>query len=177
MLMEEGLDTGPILMQSQIEIGDEETAGELADRLAVAGAALLIETLDALDRQQIEPRIQDHAAATLAPRLTRDDGIIDWRQEARRIFDRLRGLTPWPGVASALRGEPVKILWGKPIDSQRHEKAAPGTFVGLVEGRLGVACGGQSVFGIELLQMPGRKALPADVFIHGQRLEPGERFG
>ena len=177
MLMDEGLDTGPILLQQQVEIGQEETAGELAERLSVAGAELLIETLERRDRGLIEPRVQDHASATLARRLDRSDGIIDWDVEAHRIFDLLRGLTPWPGVSTTLRHQPVKVLWGRPVVWRGSGEVPPGTFLGLAEGKLAVACGDGSVLGVERLQMPGRKPLAADAFVNGQRLEVGERFG
>lgn len=177
MLMDEGLDTGPILLQQQVEIGQEETAGELAERLSVVGAELMIDTLDRRDRGLIEPRPQDHAGATLARRLSRSDGIIDWRVDAHRIFNLLRGLTPWPGVSTTLRGQPLKILWGCPVVWQDSGELAPGTFLGLIEGKLAVACGSGSVFGVERLQKPGRKPLAADAFVNGQRLEAGERLG
>lgn len=176
MLMDEGLDTGPILLRREMEIGAEETAGELAERLAVAGAGLLIETLDRLEQGSLEARSQDDSHATLAPRLDRSDGIIDWRTEAGRIFDLMRGLSPWPGVSSVLRDQPVKILWGHPIRGAPAAGAVPGTYLGLIEGRIAIACGGESVFGIEQLQAPGRKPLAAEVFVNGQRLEAGERF-
>lgn len=177
MLMDEGLDTGPILLQQQVEIGREETAGELAERLSVAGAELLVETLETRDASGIEPQDQDHAAATVARRLDRRDGLIDWDLEADRIFNLLRGLTPWPGVSTTLRDRPLKILWGRPVDRSGLGESAAGSILGLVEGRLAVACGKGSVFGIERLQKPGRKPLTADAFVHGQPLEPGERLG
>lgn len=177
MLMDEGLDTGPILLQRQVEIRHDETAGELAERLSVAGAELLIETLEQMDQGRVEPQEQNHAAATLARRLNRRDGIIDWEFEADRIFNLLRGLTPWPGVATTLRDQPLKILWGRPLDQHGLGELAPGTILGLVEGRLAVACGNGSVFGIERLQKPGRKPLTADVFVNGQPLDAGERLG
>ena len=177
MLMDEGLDTGPIFLRQQVEIGREETAGELSERLSVAGAELLIKTLERRDAGGVEPRNQDHAAATLARRLDRRDGIIDWEVEADRIFNLLRGMTPWPGVSTTLRDQLLKILWGRPLDPHGSGESAPGTILGLVEGRLAVACGNGSVFGVERLQKPGRKPLTADAFVNGQPLDPGERLG
>ena len=176
MLMDEGLDTGPILLQRETVIGPEETAGELTERLAVAGAELLIDTLGRLQEGSLEARSQDESNATLAPRLDRSAGIIDWRAEADRIFDLMRGLSPWPGVSSELRGRPVKILWGHPVRGGSTAGESPGTYLGLIDGRIAVACGGETVFGIERLQAPGRKPLPAEVFVNGQRLAAGERF-
>jgi methionyl-tRNA formyltransferase len=177
MLMDKGLDTGPILLQRELVIGPEETSGELAERLAVAGGELLVETLERQEKNLLVPRNQDHAAATLARRLDRSDGIIDWQAKARRIFNLLRGLTPWPGVSTTLRGQPVKVLWGRPIDIVTSGHEGPGMFLGLVEGRLAISCGEGTGFGIERLQSPGRRPVTAEGFANGQRLTVGEQFG
>jgi len=177
MLMEEGLDTGPILLQRELDIGQNETAGELAARLSEAGAELLLTTLEVRDQGRLEPRPQQDSEATLAPRLRRRDGIIDWNLEAVDIFNLMRGLTPWPGVSSSLRGQPVKVLWGRPVEGAEVEGSDPGTILGNRDDRLLVSCGRHSVFGIERLQRAGRKPLPASAFANGERLEAGERFG
>jgi methionyl-tRNA formyltransferase len=177
MLMDQGLDTGPVLLQRELPIGPEETSGELAKRLAVAGGELLIETLERQEKNLLVPRNQDPAAATVARRLDRSDGIIDWQAKAQLIFNLLRGLTPWPGVSTTLRGQPVKVLWGRPIDVVTSGNEGPGTFLGLVDGRLVISCGGGTGFGIERLQSPGRKPVTAEGFANGQRLAVGEQFG
>lgn len=177
MLMEEGLDTGPILLQRELEIGADETAGELAERLAIAGAELLIETLDQRDQGNLHPRRQPEEEPSVARRLRRTDGEIDWTASARRIFDRLRGLTPWPGISTSLRGQAVKILWGRPVEARSAVSGEPGTYLGVKEDRLLVRCGTGTVFGVERLQKAGRKAVPAKAFVNGERLEVGERFG
>ena len=173
MLMEEGLDTGPMLLREETEIGPEETAGELAKRLADLGGRLMVRTLEALN--QIVPQPQDAALATYAPRLTRESGRVDWTLPARAIADRLRAFTPWPGLSAYLRGEPVKlvrveVLQGDPAEGE------PGGILGMREGRLAVAAGEGTVLGISELQRPGRKALRAVDFANGERLRPGESF-
>lgn len=177
MLMEEGLDTGPILLQEETPIGDEETAGELAPRLAEIGAGLLIETLEKLSLGTLEPRRQDDSVASVARRLRREDGVVDWRHGAERIFNLLRGLTPWPGLSTRVRGERIKIHWGRPDPARTGTEVAVGTYLGLVAGRLQIACGPGPTFAIERLQRSGRQPVGAAEFVNGLHLEPGETFG
>jgi methionyl-tRNA formyltransferase len=183
MRMEAGLDSGPILLQEELPIGPRETAGELGARLAALGARLTVETLARLARGELAARPQDGALATYAPRLTRASGEADWSLPATALFDRLRAYTPWPGMASALRGKPVKIVWGEPLDGGAGPGdaaaggAAPGTVLAVGDGRLAVACGGGTAFGVERLQRPGRPPRAAADFANGERLRPGERFG
>ena len=174
MLMEAGLDTGPMLLDEETEIGPEETAEELSRRLAEMGGRLLVRTLERLERGDLEPRPQDPAAATYAPRLTREDGRVDWTRPARGIADRLRAFTPWPGQSAALRGEPVKLVRVEVL--QESTDAVPGTFLGMRDGRLAVACGEGSVLGLAELQRPGRKPLKGADFANGERLRTGELF-
>jgi methionyl-tRNA formyltransferase len=175
MLMEEGLDAGPILLQEETEIGEEETAGELSRRLAEMGAGLMVRTLERLAQGDLEPRPQPAAGVTWAPRLTRDSGRIDWRLAARELHRRLRAFTPWPGLTAELRGEPVKVTAAAELAGQ-DGGAAPGTFLGMRDGRLSVACGNGSVLGLCELQRPGRRALRAADFANGERLRAGEVF-
>ncbi len=179
MRMDEGLDTGPILLEETVEIGPLETAGELAQRLAGIGGPLMVRTLERLERGELEPRPQPDEGVTYAPRLTRDSGRVDWGLAAREIHDRLRAYTPWPGLTAGLRGEPVKIAAAEPIDGPAAEagEGAPGTILGLRGGRLlAVACGGGTVLGLSELQRPGKRALRAADFTNGERLRAGESF-
>ena len=173
MQMEEGLDSGPILLRRETSIGPEETTPELSARLAVLGAELLVETVEALERGDVEPRGQDEAAASLAPMLSKEDGLVDWELDAATLANRLRAYTPWPGLTASLAGEPVKIVAARPLTVPAD---APGTILGMVGERLAVACGGGSVLGIGALQRPGRRALAAADFVNGERLGPGDRF-
>ena len=177
MLMDEGLDTGPILLQSEVEIAAEETAGELATRLSSVGAQLLIDTLEEQTLGRLHPLPQPTDGVSVARRLRRQDGVIDWQVRAEVVFNRLRGLTPWPGVSTTLRGQSVKVLWGRPVPGGDPEtEAPPGTFVGIRGDQLMVSCGQNTRFGVEQLQRAGRKPLPAKAFANGQRLAVGERF-
>ena len=181
MRMDAGLDTGPILLEEAVEIGPAETAGELALRLSGIGGALMVRTLELLERGEIEPRPQPEEGVTYAPRLTRDSGRVDWGLAAREIHDRLRAYTPWPGLTAGLRGEPVKIVAaeviGEAAGPAEPAEDAPGTILGLLGGRLlAVACGAGSVLGIAGLQRPGKRALRAADFMNGERLRAGESF-
>jgi methionyl-tRNA formyltransferase len=167
MLMEAGLDTGPMLLAEETEIGPEETADELSRRLAEMGGRLLVRTLERLERGDLDPRPQDPEGATYAPRLTRESGRVDWTRPAREIAARLRAFTPWPGQSAVLGGEPVKLVRVEVL--QEPTDAAPGTFLGMRDGRLAVACGEGSVLGLAELQRPGRKPLKGSDFANGER--------
>jgi methionyl-tRNA formyltransferase len=125
MRMEEGMDTGPILLQEETPIGSHETAGELAARLAALGARLMVEALARLERGDLAPRPQDAARAAYAPRLTRASGRADWSLEAAQLANRLRAYTPWPGMTAELRGAPVKLLRAAPLPPPSPARPGP----------------------------------------------------
>src|SRR5579871_2066310 len=171
MRIDAGLDTGDMLLKAETEIGAEENAIELGRRLAVLGADLLVETLQGLERGSIKPQKQDPTAATYAPILKKEDGLIDWTQPAQAIHNRVRGLQPWPGAYTRLRGSTLQI-WR----SRAHESdgGSPGSVVSLRP--LAVACGSGSLELLEL-QLEGRKRIPAADFVNGQRLAQNEMLG
>jgi methionyl-tRNA formyltransferase len=174
MRMDEGLDTGPILMQRVLAIGPQETAGELQPRLAALGAALLLETLQALEAGTLLPRPQDASAASLAPILEKQDGRIDWTASAARIGSRIRGFDPWPGSYTTWRGSRLAVWKAHPSDGA-HD-LAPGTLLGRDADAIAVACGGRSVLRVLEVQPEGRRRMPAAAFAAGARPEPGARF-
>lgn len=174
MLMEEGLDSGPVLLQEETEIGPAETAGELAPRLAGMGGQLVVRTLERLEAGTLVPRPQASDGVTYAPRLTRESGRADWTLPARALADRLRAYTPWPGLTATLKGEPVKLVRARVLPGTAGSD--PGTLLGVRDGALAVACGGGTVLGVEALQRPGKRALAAADFMNGERLRPGESF-
>jgi methionyl-tRNA formyltransferase len=182
MRMDEGLDTGPVLLEETVEIGPAETAGELSRRLAALGGPLMVRTLDLLAAGALVPRPQAAEGVTYAPRLSRDSGRVDWTLPARAIHDRLRAYTPWPGLTAGLRGEPVKIVAAEVLDEpeggmgEPAGSAAPGALLGLRGGLLAVHCGGGGALGLAELQRPGKRALRAADFANGERLRPGESF-
>ncbi|HEX6548708.1 MAG TPA: methionyl-tRNA formyltransferase [Candidatus Dormibacteraeota bacterium] len=160
MQMDEQLDHGPILAQREIEIGPHENAAELADRLAHLGADLLVETLARLD--QVEPQAQDHEAATVAPKLARADGDLEWRLPAVEIDRRVRAFQPWPGVTLPVAGSRVKVLRGRPAPGSGE----PGDV--LEAGADGVVvAAGDGAYRLEEVQVPGRRPMPARSLLSG----------
>jgi methionyl-tRNA formyltransferase len=176
MLMEEELDSGPILLQEETDIGPTETAGRLSERLAAIGAELLVKTLQGLAKGKLTPKKQRDDQATYAGRLSKRDGKANWALEAPDLYNRLRALTPWPGMAAHFRGRPVRIVWGVPVDWEEVPVGSVGTYVGMRQGRLAVLCGSGTLFGLERLQRSGKKAVSAADFANGERLRVGERF-
>jgi len=169
-----GLDTGDILLQRETEIGPEETAIELRERLAAMGAQLLVETLEGLLAGTVVPRPQDHAQATLAPRLRKEDGRIDWNWTAREIANRVRAFQPWPGAYTWLRGKLLHIWRARAQDASGS--GPPGSLHAQAD-RLWVSCGSGSALEILELQLEGRKRMPATDFLRGLRLGENELVG
>jgi methionyl-tRNA formyltransferase len=174
MMIDEGLDTGPILLKRATAIGPEETTPELEARLAAIGGALLIETIDGLARGTIAPVPQDHGAATLAPILHKEDGRIDWSAPAEVIARRVRGLVPWPGTVTTWAGGDLKILRARP--EAGTASAEPGTILSNDDGIV-VACGGGTALRILDVQPASRRPMTAAAFAAGARLSPGARLG
>ena len=176
MQIDAGMDTGPILVQREIEIGPDEAAPELARRMSEAGAPLVVESLRKLDCGEIIPRAQDGSQATYAPRLKKEHGRIDWSRPAQQVYDRIRGLAPWPGAFTTFRGQLCHI-WGRPADTPTvSPNDQPGQLV--MNGRVtGVVCGERSCLRLEAVQLEGRKRITAGEFVNGARPAPGERFG
>jgi methionyl-tRNA formyltransferase len=175
MRLDAGLDTGPILLQKEIPIGPDETAAELAARMAEEGAPLVLETLRKLAAGEIVPVEQDHELASFAPMLKKEHGRIDWSLPAQRIYNHIRGMQPWPGAFTTFRGSLCHV-WGRPAQTERPVAGPPGTLIASRD-RLLVACGEATCLAIEALQLEGRKRIPATEFLHGARLRPGEKFG
>ena len=170
MFMAEGMDTGDMLLKAETQIGPEETAGELFDRLKLIGAKLLTETLDKLERGELEPVPQDEAEATLAPMLKKEMSAIDWSEPAGRIHDRIRGLNPWPCAAAVLDGKRVKLLASQVIDGKGEPGAAHN-----IDGELAAACG-QGMLRITELQADTGKRMSGRDYLLGHPLTDGARF-
>jgi methionyl-tRNA formyltransferase len=174
MRIDEGLDTGDILLKREVAIRDEDTTETLRERLSLLGADLIVETLHQLEREVLQPQPQDHTRATRAPILKKEDGRIDWVLPAREIWNRIRGLRPWPGAYTTFRGKNLHI-WaaGRPGPGEPCH-LEPGTLVA-EHGRLLVACGQGTLLEAKEIQLEGRKRLPAPEFLNGVRLLPGEK--
>jgi methionyl-tRNA formyltransferase len=175
MQIDAGLDTGPMLLKYQTGIGPDETAPDLYAQLAEAGAPLIAETLKKLDQSEITATPQDNSQATLAPPLKKEDGRIDWFLPAPKIYNRIRGLQPWPGAFTTFRGATCRI-WGKPLKPVAAG-GTPGIILPTQEDGLLVICGGSTVLHVEQVQIEGRNRISDREFMNGARIAPGEHFG
>jgi methionyl-tRNA formyltransferase len=169
MQMDEGLDTGGMLLKRNITIGEDETAGELHDRLAALGAELIVEALKSLPAAVP----QDASHATYAAKISKDEALIDWHEDAARIARKVRAYNPYPGALTALNGERLKI-WRARVASQGN--AAPGTVCDSASSELIIACG-QGAIEVQELQRAGGKRISAASFLAGTALAPGTRLG
>ena len=167
MQMDEGLDTGPMLLREAVPIGPETTAEMLHDTLAGLGAQMIVRTLDDLAAGTLTPEPQPAEGATYAKKLTRDDGVIDWRKPAAEIERQVRALTPWPGAFFSHDGKRIKLLAAEVRPNAAHK--TPGT---VLDGELSVACG-EGVLRLTRLQREGRAAMAADAFLRGYALPVG----
>ena len=172
MRIDAGLDTGNILLQKEIRIAPQDTAEALAPRIAAIGADLMIETLRALQAGTVRPRTQDHAQATLAPILKKQDGRIDFHLTAGETLNRLRAFQPWPGAFTSFRGKNLHIWAAQPIE----RSLAEGEIV-VDGGRLIVGCGSGSAMELLEVQLEGKKRMPASDFVRGHQPRPGEKLG
>lgn len=177
MLLEEGLDTGPILLQQRAPIAPTATAADLFASLAVEGAPLVLDTLAGLDAGTLQPTPQDHARATLAPILTREDGHMDFAaRTAQQLYDRWRGFQPWPGGFTLLDGKKF-IAHQMCVAAPRHASANAPTGTLVVEDeKLFVACAEQSWLELIEIQLEGKKRMAASDFLRGTTLAPGTRI-
>ena len=177
MFIEPSLDTGPILLQRNTEIGLKETAPELMQRLAEIGAGLLGETLARLD--DLTPRPQHDRDATFAPILTKEDGLIDWSESAFAIERRVRGFQPWPNAYTSFKSKGLTIWSAEPLPGSpsSNANAAPGEVIVAHGNNLVVSCGDQTALRLIEVQPEARKRLAARDFLNGMHLKVGERFG
>ncbi|MBL0713284.1 MAG: methionyl-tRNA formyltransferase [Desulfosarcina sp.] len=173
MLMDEGLDSGDMLLTARTAITPDDTAASLHDRLAVMGADLLMETLAGLAADRIKPVSQEHAAATYAPMLTKADGQIQWSRPGHKIDALIRGLTPWPGAYTFYQGKRLKIF--KVCPSTTTHPAAPGTILPGFQDELRVATGDGALSIVEIQGQGGRR-MPAADFLKGHPIPPGARL-
>jgi len=174
MLIDEGLDTGPVLLSRATPIGEEETAGELETRLAHLGGQLLVETLAELQAGRLVPRPQDAARASLAPIIKKEDGLIDWSRPAEALARRVRGFHPWPGAYTSARGRGLKVLRAR---AESGGEGAPGTLLRIDREGIVVTSGEGSALRLVEVQPESRHAMPAAAFAAGARLSVGERLG
>ena len=175
MQMDVGMDTGPMIATHSLAIGEDETAPELSTRLAELGAEALSATLPLIERGEIKPTSQDEQEATYAPILKREDGLIDWRMNAREIANRVRAFQPWPGTYTQFRGARVNI-WRAQEAEAKSESAEPGTITGIDKSAITIACADSTALRVEELQTEGKRKMSARDFVNGMRIITGDRF-
>ena len=185
MRMDPGLDTGPMLAVVETDIGADDTAKTLHDRLARLGAEVIGETLDALRNGRVREAPQPSDGVTYADKINKAEALIDWHQDAQQIWRQVRAFNPWPVAETRLGGAQLRIWEAEPREAgasgllsahsaQPRADALPGTVLAAAPEGIDVACG-RGVLRLLRLQLAGRKALSAREFIQGQRLD-GERF-
>jgi len=171
MLMDVGLDTGPMLLKKSTPIDQDEDILCLHDRMSLMGAQLLAETLDGLKAGRIIPESQDDSQSCYAPLLKKEHGVIDWQRPATALHNQIRGLAAWPGVVSCLDGSPFKLHRTKVA----HGTGVPGTVIASGKTGLEVACGQGSLI-IRELQAPGSKKMDTGSFLTGHPIPVGSVF-
>jgi len=188
MQMDEGLDTGPMLLRETLSIEPRETSGELAPRLAALGGELLLRTLEALEAGTAQAFPQPEAGVSYASRITKEEGRVDWTLTATELFNRWRAFSPWPGCTTSLNETSVKLLdvesasvssedlSSEGLSSEDQRGISPGTILALEKSRILVACGGGTVLALKKLQKAGKRALGAADFANGERLSVGTQF-
>ncbi|PYQ13789.1 MAG: methionyl-tRNA formyltransferase [Acidobacteria bacterium] len=175
VLIDEGIDTGQILLQSESPIGEEETTGEVAARLAILGADLLVETLRKMEQGTLRPRVQQVEYETYAPKIHPESGQIRWNQDARTIARRVRALNPRPGAFTMHRGRQVKI-WHATVPSHAGVTNLPPGSILEEPKLLRVACGDGSCLEVREVQLEGRRRVSGEEAMRGRWFAPGERF-
>jgi methionyl-tRNA formyltransferase len=167
MQMEEGLDTGPVLMAERVKVG-RKTSGELTAELSRLGADLMVRALGALERGAVTPQPQSPDGVTYAKKITKDEARIDWSKSAVEIDAMIRGLAPWPGAFTELKGERLKILSALPV----KDRGAPGE---VISDDLTVACG-EGALKLLKVQRAGSRVMEAGELLKGFPLPSGTRF-
>jgi len=174
MRLDAGLDTGDLLLAQVVPVGLEETAVDVYECLAAAGAQLMVETLRGLGDGSIWPQPQDHSLATLAPILTREDGRIDFSRTAKQLYDRWRGFQPWPGAHTMLRGK--KLIVHRMHLAERSSDLDEGMLI-VEDDVLLAGCGGRTMIALDEVQMEGKRRMGAAEFLRGHQIKSGERLG
>jgi methionyl-tRNA formyltransferase len=177
MRIDEGLDTGDILLQREMALAPHFTSEDVYPLLAAIGADLMVETLAGLAANSITPKKQDDAQATYAPILTREDGRIDFTRGSMIIYNRWRGFQPWPGAWTMLDGKKLIVHHLIPIEGRAPAKdnLSPGQ-IHTEEGRLFAGCGEGASIEILALQLEGKRRITASEFLRGHALQPGAMF-
>lgn len=174
MQMDEGVDTGDILLVKKIPIGINDTTLEMFEKLSVLGAQVLIETIDLLEKGELKPIKQDDSKATHAGMLSKEEGLVDWSESAFSIHNKIRGLYSWPGAFTKLEGKTLKLQ--KAVLSDKKGNNIPGEIV-CADGKIIVSCGDNNCIELKEIQLEGKKRMEASAFLNGHKLSVGTVLG
>ena len=174
MQMDAGLDTGPVVCRQATPIADTDTGGTVHDRLAEIGAELIVESLDRIVTRDWNPRRQDDATATYAPKLSRDDGRLDWARPAVELERQVRAFDPWPGTWAVFGGKRLRVLKANICRLDSGSVGEPGTL--LPGNQMIVCCGDGSLLRLLEVQRPGRKTVSDEAFLRGLKERPPVRI-
>jgi len=170
--LDEGMDTGNMLLKKEVPIEEEDTSETLVEKLSHVGAELLIETIRRLKKGELDPIAQNDNEATYAPMLKKEDGIVDWRKSAEEIRNLIRGTLPWPGAQTKLEGKLLKIYKAQVTEG----KGSPGEVIKSGSGTLRIATG-RGALDIKELQIEGGKRLEVEEFLRGHKIPEGTILG
>jgi len=173
--MDERMDEGEIILQEKTDISAQDTAVSLAEKLATIGANAVLEALDLIERGNAAFAVQDETQASVAPKLKKADGLLDWQNSALEIHNRIRGLQPWPGAFTYLEGKLLKIWASQVIQGKKDAEAGEITQVDEKRGIL-VQTGRDKLL-LTILQLEGKKKMSSPEFILGHRIKAGEKLG
>lgn len=174
MQMDEGLDTGDMLLKTEVPLEPEETGGSLHDKLAAAGASLCVRTLKALEEGTVTPKKQGESPTAYASMLKKEMGEIRWEEPAISIERLIRGLNPWPSAYTGWQDKTMKIWEAEVLEEDSGQE--PGTVVRVDKDGFLVQTG-KGLLKVTALQIPGKKRMEADAFLRGYSMEPGEKLG
>jgi len=171
--MDEGLDTGDILIQTEVPIEKDDTTESLQERLSLLGANILIETIEKIKEGNITPKSQDHSKASYAPPIRKEDGRIDWKRKAEEIDRQVRAFNPWPGAFTKWDGKLLKIFKGEVRNRETNDQ--PGTAIWVGSDFIEVATG-KGTFLIKEVQLEGKRRIGVRDFLCGHPIPHGKVF-
>ncbi len=176
MLLDEGMDTGDILLKSKIQIGPDDTAGVLGEKLAQAGARLLLETLEGLSEDRISSHKQDKNSASYAPKIKKGEALLEWSKPAKQLKDLIRALNPHPGAYTFFQGKRLKVLEARIDKRTKGAQLQPGTVIDLEKDGIVVASADYLLV-LNVVQPENKRKMNADEFLRGHQVAAGTQLG
>ncbi len=173
--IDEGIDTGEIIKQVSIPIGEQQTTPELYEIMSNSGAEHIVEAIEMLQKREVVPFAQNHLDACKAPKLKKDEGLVDWNLPAETIFNKLRAFKPFPGTYTQLAGQRLGIEWATTLSLKSGQDVEPGTIVDVDANAIIVKCG-SGALKIERVKPEGKRNMTVHDFLLGKKIVKGNRF-